>query len=95
MWFIIIFMNSFNILCCIICIFDLLQNANSCPVDRKKFQSLRVYHRFAGLYNREVFIQDCENKADDDAYEIETLCEICNRGDNEETLLLCDGCDAA
>jgi len=73
-------------------LYEKFQKSNSCPVDRIKFQIIRVYHRFAGLFNREVAVQEAAYESDD-AYEIETLCEICNLGDNEETLLLCDGCD--
>ena len=63
-------------------------------MDRIKFQSVLVYHRFGGLFSREVSVRDTAYRSDDEN-DIETLCEICHSGHDEATLLLCDGCDLA
>ena len=67
----------------------------SCPIDRVDFS--RIFHRdqlsCGETGHRDVVkvkpVQDVEDVPE------ETLCEVCQRGDREHILLLCDSCDLA
>lgn len=65
----------------------------TCPIDRKPFDSIRVRTRFAGgvfVRNVPVAAKSTELKTEFDF----TNCEVCNSSDREETMLLCDSCNA-
>lgn len=79
---------------CAPCIQEWSSNVQTCPIDRKPFTIIRVRSRYVdGVFVRET---DVKVKTTDDTSEVSefTHCEICNRSDREDIMLLCDGCDA-
>ena len=69
----------------------LSQNANSCPVDRIEFYGIRVYKHYGGCFVHELTV---EGKAfQRESADADVFCEVCGSGSNEQSLLLCDGCD--
>lgn len=79
---------------CAPCIQEWSSNVQTCPIDRKPFTIIRVRSRYVdGVFVRET---DVKVKTTDDQSEVFdfTHCEICNRSDREDIMLLCDGCDA-
>ncbi|KAG6460234.1 hypothetical protein O3G_MSEX011847 [Manduca sexta] len=80
---------------CLDCITEWSKNVNTCPVDRITFNSI-VVRAFAGgrvLRSERVTVMERRPSVDVLVVEDTTVCEICGRSDNEETMLLCDGCD--
>lgn len=78
------------------CILKWAERTNTCPIDRSKFNKITVRNKQGDI----VKITDVDDKnaatADDDepAFPDEAVnCMICNRSDNEDVLLLCDGCN--
>ena len=41
----------------------------------------------------QIPVQDRQLQVEDEVVEDVTRCEVCSRGDREDRLLLCDGCD--
>lgn len=79
---------------CAPCIEEWSGNVQTCPIDRKPFSSIRIRSRYAdGAFVREITVTEksTEFKLDEADF---THCEICNRSDREDVMLLCDGCDA-
>ena len=77
---------------CAPCIDEWSRNVQTCPIDRQPFTSIRVRSRYEnGQFLREIAVQaeTTELKTEVDL----TFCEVCNRADREETMLLCDGCN--
>lgn len=79
---------------CAPCIQEWSSNVQTCPIDRKPFTIIRVRSRYVdGVFVRETSVN--VKTTDDKSEEMEfTHCEICNRSDREDIMLLCDGCDA-
>ncbi|KAK3313520.1 hypothetical protein B0H66DRAFT_536784 [Apodospora peruviana] len=85
------------------CLREWTEKANSCPICRQLFYLVRVYDKVGGslLFTREVedkkqvaefdFQAWAEENPDQD--DLQTPCPVCRRSDNEDILLLCDGCD--
>lgn len=78
---------------CAPCIEEWSSNVQTCPIDRKPFTSIKIRSRFIdGIFLRET---NAKTKAIEPNIELDfTNCEVCNRSDREEIMLLCDGCDA-
>lgn len=79
---------------CAPCIEEWSSNVQTCPIDRKPFTTIQIRSRYVdGTFVREqtVKAKATETKVDELEY---THCEICNRSDREDIMLLCDGCDA-
>lgn len=77
---------------CAPCIEEWSKNVQTCPVDRKPFNIIRVR---ANLESRECVreIQVQPDSTEPNTHLDITHCEICNLSDREDTMLLCDGCD--
>uniref|UniRef100_F6PH84 Zinc finger protein n=1 Tax=Ciona intestinalis TaxID=7719 RepID=F6PH84_CIOIN len=83
--------NNCRHIFCVDCILEWSKNANSCPVDRIEFEAIQVYRRFGGVFVHELVVEKKINVVE--THENDTNCQVCGSGENEETLLLCDGCD--
>lgn len=79
---------------CAPCIEEWSSNVQTCPIDRKPFTIIRVRSRYVdGAFVRETTVR--AKTTDDKSEELDfTHCEICNRSDREDIMLLCDGCDS-
>lgn len=78
---------------CATCIEEWASNVQTCPIDRKPFTKIRICSRHTdGVVLREVEVRSrtAEPQVEFDF----TNCEVCNRSDREEVMLLCDGCNA-
>ncbi|CAH1991650.1 unnamed protein product [Acanthoscelides obtectus] len=78
---------------CLECLQEWSKNMNTCPVDRQEFTIILARRNLNGEITRRIPIEkpnleDFENIIDDP-----TFCEICGSRDNEDRMLLCDGCD--
>ena len=75
---------------------SLFQLTPSCPIDRVDFR--KIFYRdqlsCSETGHRDV-VKDKPVQADVVDVPEETLCEVCQRGDREHILLLCDSCDLA
>lgn len=79
---------------CAPCIEEWSSNVQTCPIDRKPFTTIHIRTRFVdGILVREQTVVAKATEAKEDELEF-THCEICNRSDREDIMLLCDGCDA-
>ncbi|XP_032894500.1 PHD and RING finger domain-containing protein 1-like isoform X2 [Amblyraja radiata] len=78
---------------CLDCILEWAKNANSCPVDRITFKNICVRTHFGGTVLKKLPVLN-PNKDNEEGQEDVTNCEVCGRSDREDSLLLCDGCDA-
>lgn len=79
---------------CAPCIEEWSSNVQTCPIDRKPFKMIRIRSRYEnGAFVRETIVQPKTNTEKTDEQDF-THCEICNRSDREDIMLLCDGCDA-
>ncbi|TAQ85742.1 hypothetical protein B7494_g5936 [Chlorociboria aeruginascens] len=85
------------------CLREWSQKANSCPICRHSFNIVEVLDRVGGTVLSEYKVEDRKQVAEFDANawiednledEPGTPCPICGEADQEEVLLLCDGCDA-
>ncbi|KAI8851941.1 hypothetical protein BC829DRAFT_431085 [Chytridium lagenaria] len=73
----------------------------TCPKDRIEFNHIDVIHEFGSKPLRTISVErkvagDDDNMIDDYASDEEeevTACMICSNSENEEAMLLCDGCD--
>lgn len=80
---------------CLDCITEWSKNVNTCPVDRMTFDFIVVRTCAGGRVLRTEPVKVVERRPSVELLVIEdpTICEVCGRTDNEETMLLCDGCD--
>ncbi|CAG4928640.1 unnamed protein product [Colias eurytheme] len=80
---------------CLDCITEWSKNVNTCPVDRITFESIVVKACIGGRVLRTEPVKVIERRPSVDILVVEEtiVCEICSRGDDEESMLLCDGCD--
>ena len=79
---------------CFLCIQEWSKVVQTCPIDRLSFQDIRVYNdpECAKLI-RTVPVENKGSTVDLTAIEDFTTCEICRSREQEESMLLCDGCD--
>lgn len=79
---------------CAPCIEEWSNNVQTCPIDRKPFTMIRIRSR----YTDDACVRDIMVNAksiEPERTEADfTNCEICSRSDQEDSMLLCDGCDA-
>ncbi|XP_050348273.1 PHD and RING finger domain-containing protein 1 isoform X2 [Nymphalis io] len=80
---------------CLDCITEWSKNVNTCPVDRMTFNSIIVKACVGGRVLRKEPVKVIERRPSVEALVVEdpTVCEICGSTEDEETMLLCDGCD--
>lgn len=85
------------------CLQTWTQKANSCPICRQNFNEVEVYDKVGGNLLSTYAVADKKQVADfdylswvgDNPEDVESApCPICNETDQEESLLICDGCDA-
>nr|XP_023012736.1 serine/arginine repetitive matrix protein 2 isoform X1 [Leptinotarsa decemlineata] len=78
---------------CLECIQEWSKNMNTCPIDRQKYNLILVRQTLNGKVTRQVPISAPSLQAELDIVEDPTFCEICGSYENEDRMLLCDGCD--
>lgn len=80
---------------CLDCITEWSKNVNTCPVDRLTFDSIVVRACAGGRVLRTEQVKVIERRPSVDVLVVEdpTVCEVCGRSGDEESMLLCDGCD--
>ena len=73
---------------------SLFQNVNTCPLDRLAFRLIlaRRSPHDPEVYKR-IPVEERQLIVEEPLLDEVTLCEECGRGDREDRLLLCDGCD--
>ncbi|OOF98380.1 hypothetical protein ASPCADRAFT_164892 [Aspergillus carbonarius ITEM 5010] len=86
------------------CLKPWVERANSCPICRRSFNVVELSDRPGGPVISSYAVQDRTQVAEvdpsmiieyiDDDFANFQPCPICGDADNEECLLLCDGCDA-
>ncbi|PYI04347.1 PHD and RING finger domain protein [Aspergillus sclerotiicarbonarius CBS 121057] len=86
------------------CLKPWVERANSCPICRRSFNVVELSDRPGGPVISSYAVQDRVQVAEvdpsmiieyiDDDFADFQPCPICGEADNEELLLLCDGCDA-
>ncbi|KAI9851218.1 MAG: hypothetical protein M1838_004230 [Thelocarpon superellum] len=87
------------------CLKPWVERANSCPICRQRFNSVDLSTKAGGMTVSSYEVADRTQVADidpsvlvDEIFEEEidvAPCPFCKGDDNEEVLLLCDGCDVA
>ncbi|RHZ73843.1 hypothetical protein CDV55_107453 [Aspergillus turcosus] len=86
------------------CLKPWVERANSCPICRRSFNLVELSDRLGGPVTSSYAVEDrvqvpdvdpsmVIDYVDDDLADFQP-CLICGDADNEELLLLCDGCDA-
>lgn len=65
---------------------------NTCPVDRRPFQSIIATKYNSKKILKEIQVEDKQNESENPEDDF-TFCEVCGRSDREDRMLLCDGCD--
>ncbi|KAJ8956760.1 hypothetical protein NQ314_006634 [Rhamnusium bicolor] len=78
---------------CLECIQEWSKNMNTCPVDRQEYNLIFVRKSIDGKVVRQVPIEKPLPQNDVNIVEDPTFCEICGTSNNEDRMLLCDGCD--
>lgn len=79
---------------CAPCIEEWSNNVQTCPIDRKPFTKIRIRLRYTDeAFVREIMVNAKQMEPEPTEADF-TNCEICGRNDHEESMLLCDGCDA-
>ncbi|VDP19618.1 unnamed protein product [Soboliphyme baturini] len=81
---------------CVECLYEWAQQTATCPVDRSNFDNILVKSITTSHLIRKIVVEkvtkvDSSDELNEDDL---TFCEVCNRSDREDQLLLCDGCDA-
>jgi PHD and RING finger domain-containing protein 1 len=75
----------------------IVQNVNTCPIDRKEFNLILVRDKFDGKVINNVAVGQTQASDEPAAFSLDehesTYCEVCGQCNREDRLLLCDGCD--
>ncbi|XP_055853117.1 uncharacterized protein LOC129916926 isoform X2 [Episyrphus balteatus] len=80
---------------CANCIEAWSKNVQTCPIDRIEFDRIVVresYENRAVVREIKVCGADCAEKLNNSDEDV-THCEVCNRPDREDVMLLCDSCN--
>ncbi|PQE05473.1 Ribosomal L37ae protein [Rutstroemia sp. NJR-2017a BBW] len=86
------------------CLREWSQKANSCPICRSSFNLVEVLDRVGGIILQEYTVEDKKQVAEfdlaawqdenpEDEEEEARPCPVCDLADQEDVLLLCDGCE--
>ncbi|KAG5880872.1 hypothetical protein JTB14_038083 [Gonioctena quinquepunctata] len=78
---------------CLECIQEWSKNMNTCPIDRQEYNLILVRQTLDGKVTKQIPISAPTPQNEVDIIEDPTYCEICGSCDNEDRMLLCDGCD--
>jgi PHD and RING finger domain-containing protein 1 len=80
---------------CFPCLEEWSKVVQTCPIDRKEFQSIRVYGNLEcdNLLRTVKVKQKVALEELLGGEEELTSCEICQESDREDCMLLCDGCN--
>ena len=80
---------------CAPCIDEWSKNVTTCPIDRKSFEAINIYESINNKkFLRKESVHKKETNKEAEAPEEDlTYCEVCRSPNNEETMLLCDGCN--
>lgn len=79
---------------CFPCIHEWSKVTTTCPIDRREFKEIRVFGDLECEHLlRTVAAEEKAELKELIVVEEFTHCEVCNRTDHEERMLLCDGCD--
>ena len=70
-----------------------MQLTQSCPIDRLEFSRIHYRDTLTSSEKGHRPVEPAEAERGCEAAEVETVCEVCGRGDREHLLLLCDSCD--
>ncbi|XP_055593418.1 serine/arginine repetitive matrix protein 2-like [Uranotaenia lowii] len=80
---------------CAPCIEEWSKNVTTCPIDRKNFDVINIFKsvdRKQLVRKNQVQIKTAEDVPVLEDHEL-TNCQVCNRTDREDTMLLCDSCN--
>ncbi|KAF6838698.1 PHD-finger domain-containing protein [Colletotrichum plurivorum] len=88
------------------CIRSWAKNSNTCPICRTPFNEVRLSSELNGPAVDSYAVQDKKQQQEFDIHtwlaenpdedaEPPRVCPVCDSGDQEDVLLLCDGCNAA
>uniref|UniRef100_T1GW47 PHD-type domain-containing protein n=1 Tax=Megaselia scalaris TaxID=36166 RepID=T1GW47_MEGSC len=76
------------------CIHEWSKNVQTCPIDRIEFESIIVFKSYEDqTFTRKIQVDKTTAAASPTPEEDLTQCQICERSDREEVMLLCDRCD--
>ncbi|KAJ8667429.1 hypothetical protein QAD02_009092 [Eretmocerus hayati] len=78
---------------CLDCLTEWSRNVNTCPIDRQTFEVINVRAKLGGKITRYIPVEP-KTQAEAVPQEDPTYCEVCQRCDREDRMLLCDGCDS-
>lgn len=78
---------------CLDCIMEWSKNVNTCPVDRQEYRLILVREQLKGKVVNQIPVEKPVPEQDILIEDDPTHCEICGSTDNEDRMLLCDGCD--
>lgn len=79
---------------CAQCIHEWSKNVQTCPIDRIEFESIIVFKSYEDqTFTRKIQVDKTTAATSATVEEDSTQCQICERADREEVMLLCDRCD--
>ncbi|KAL5273837.1 PHRF1 family protein [Megaselia abdita] len=79
---------------CAQCIHEWSKNVQTCPIDRIEFESIIVFKSYEDqTFTRKIQVDKTAATTSATVEEDSTQCQICERADREEVMLLCDRCD--
>lgn len=79
---------------CAQCIHEWSKNVQTCPIDRIEFESIVVFKSYEDqTFTRKIQVDKTPTATSATVEEDSTQCQICERADREEVMLLCDRCD--
>ncbi|CAH1131039.1 unnamed protein product [Ceutorhynchus assimilis] len=81
---------------CLECILEWSKTVNTCPVDRKEYNAITARSGLNEKVLKTIPVDTPVAQHFDeiiDGFDEQIICIICGSGQNEDRLLLCDGCD--